>query len=103
MTQQKGDRIEDMFLCSLGKLNEESVSSGSEWVRISTRNAEYSKGMNGMNSTKVNDITDKVNTHMQTYTPNIYIQTYIHKRMFIVDACPGVARHLPPPKAEGGT
>ena len=53
MTQQKGDRIEDMYLCSLGKLNEKSVSSGSEWVRISTRNDEYSKGVN---STEVNDI-----------------------------------------------
>ena len=42
--------------------------------------------MNEMNSTKVNDIKDKVNTHMQTYIPNIYIQTYIHKRMFIVGA-----------------
>ena len=39
------------------------------------------KGMNGMNSTKVNDIKDKVNTHMQTY---------IHKIMFIVGACRGV-------------
>ena len=91
MTQQKGDRIEDTYICSIGKLNEESVSSGSEWVRISTRNDEYSKGMNGMNSTKVNDIKDKVNTQMQTYIPNIYIQTYIHKRMFIVGACRGVA------------
>ena len=49
------------------------------WVRISTRNDEYSKGMNGMNSTKVNDIKDKVNTHV----PNIYIQIHIHQRMFI--------------------
>ena len=64
-----------MYICSIGKLNEKSVSSGSEWVRISTRNDEYSKGMNGMNSTKVNDVKDKVNTHI----PNIYIQ----KRMFI--------------------
>ena len=74
MTQQKGDRIEDMYICSIGKLNEESVSSGSEWEQISIRNNEYSirndeysirndeysirndeynKGMNGMNSTKV--------------------------------------------------
>ena len=45
------------------------------------------KGMNGMNSTKVNDIKDKVNTHMQTY-----IQTNIHKIMFIVGACRGMAR-----------
>ena len=87
MTQHKGDRIEDMYICSLGKLNEESVSSGSEWVRISIGNDEYSKGMNGMNSAKVNDIKDKVNTHMQTY-----IQTNIHKIMFIVGACWGVAR-----------
>ena len=65
-----------MYICSIGKLNEKSVSSGSEWVRISTRNDEYSKGMNGMNSTKVNDIKDNVNTHI----PNIYIQTYIHKK-----------------------
>ena len=71
-----------MYLCSIGKLNEESVSSGSEWVLISTRDDEY-KGMNGMNSTKVNDIKDKVNTHMQTDIPNIYIQTCIHERMFI--------------------
>ena len=68
MTQHKGDRIEDiMYICSIGKLNEESVGSGSEWVRISIRNDEYNKGMNGMNSAKVNDIKDKVNTHMQTY------------------------------------
>ena len=63
-----------MYICSIGKLNEESVSSGSEWVQISTRNDEYSKGTNEMNSTKVNDIKDKVNTPMQTY---------IHKRIFI--------------------
>ena len=51
-------------------------SSGSEWVRISTRNDEYSKGMNGMNSTKVNDIKDKVNTHADIHTK--YIHTNIH-------------------------
>ena len=65
-----------MYICSIGKLNEESVSSGRKWVRISIRNDEYNKVMNGMNSTKVNDIKDKVNTHMQTYIPNIYIHTY---------------------------
>ena len=52
-----------MYICSIGKLNEESVSSGSEWVRISTRDDEYNKGMNGMNSTKVSDIEDQMNGH----------------------------------------
>ena len=32
------------------------MSSGSEWVRISTWDDEYNKGMNGMNSTKMSDI-----------------------------------------------
>ena len=64
----------------------------SEWVRISTRNPndEYSKGMNGMNSTKVNDIKDKVNKHMQKYIPNIYIQTY--KNVHRIGACRGMSR-----------
>ena len=52
-----------MYICSIGKLNEESVSSGSEWVRISTRDDEYNKGMNGMNRTKVSDIEDQMNGH----------------------------------------
>ena len=55
------------------------MSSGSEWVQIITRNDEYNKRMNEMNSTKVNDIKDKVNTHMQTYIKH----TYIHKIFFI--------------------
>ena len=61
-----------MYICSIGKLNEESMSSGSEWVRISTRDDEYNKGMNGMNSTKVNDKKDKMN-RLHTYA-----DTYIH-------------------------
>ena len=32
------------------------MSSGSEWVRISTWDDEYNKGMNGMNSSKMSDI-----------------------------------------------
>ena len=61
-------------------------------ITISTRNEEY-KGMNRMNSTKVNEIKDKVDTHMQTYyLIYTYKHTYIHKRMFIVGACRGVAR-----------
>ena len=65
-----------MYICSIGKLNEESVSSGSEWVQIITRNDEYSKGTNEMNSTKVNDIKDKVNTPMQTYIKHTYIKEF---------------------------
>ena len=48
-------------------LNEESVSSGSEWVLISTRDDQYNKGMNGMNSTKVSDIEDQMNGHAHIY------------------------------------
>ena len=72
------------------------VSSGSEWVRISTRDDEYNKWMNGMNSTKVNDIKDKVNAHTcrHTYQIYTYIQTYIYKKnVHRIGACRGMARH----------